>query len=234
MIKLGNGDGTFTDGAANPNPSYWGVASDTNGDGKLDLSVFSGGRTRSGPVVYSSAGNGDGTFIPGGSSPIVGTNAINQFIAGDFNNDGHSDYVSSWGATNNYLATSSWGGPIDWGVRTDLGGTWFASGDFDGNGSLDLVMVNGSNVYIARNSMGTPPLLGLVILDSTFVVGGSANVTGTVKLGGPAPVGGSLITLSSSSIAAFFTGSNTVTVPAGATSATFSIGTGSVATATPA
>ena len=235
LIKLGNGDGTFVDGQVVPGPSYWGVAVDGNGDGKMDLTVLTGGRTRSGPIVYTYTGNGDGTFIFGGNfGPLFGTYPVNQFVTADFNADGRPDFVTVWGATDNQNGgPAPWGGPIDWGLNMFIGGKWFAVGDFDRNGSPDVAMVDGTAVYVARNSMGNPALLGLVTLDSNFVVGGPSTVIGTVKLGGPAPAGGSVIALASDNPAAAFLPGTSVTIPAGATSATFTVATGAVAAATP-
>ncbi len=234
QIKLGNGDGTFVDGQVVPGPSYWGVAVDGNGDGKMDLIMLTGSRTRSGPIVYPYTGNGDGTFILSGNfGPVFGTYPVNQFVTADFNGDGRPDFVSVWGATDNQNGgPAPWGGPIDWGLNMFVGGKWFATGDFDRNGSPDVAMVDGSAVYIARNSMGNPPLLGLLTLDSNYVVGGPSTVNGTVKLGGPAPAGGFVIALASDNPAAILPNTS-VTIPAGANSATFTVATRAVAAATP-
>ena len=67
------------------------------------------------------------------------------------------------------------------------------------------------------------PVLASLTLSPTSVVGGLQSSTGTVKLSGPAPTGGSRVTLSSSSFAASVPSS--VTIPAGATSATFPVNT---------
>ena len=235
LIKLGKGDGTFVDGQVIPASSYQAVALDGNGDGKMDLTILTGGRTRSGPIVYTFTGNGDGTFVFGGTaSPVFGTYPVSQFVAADFNGDGRPDFVTAWGATDNQNGgPAPWGGPIDWGLNMFIANKWFAVGDFDRNGSQDLALVDGTAVYIARNSMGNPPLLGLIALDSSFVVGGTSTINGTVKLGGPAPAGGSVVALASNNPAAAFLLSTSVTIPAGATSATFTVTTGVVAAATP-
>jgi hypothetical protein len=72
----------------------------------------------------------------------------------------------------------------------------------------------------------TPPPLPTVsslTLDPTSVIGGTQSSTGTVTLSGPAPAGGAQVLLSSSNGAASVPSS--VTVPAGATSATFTVNT---------
>ncbi len=74
-----------------------------------------------------------------------------------------------------------------------------------------------------------PPTITSVILNPTSVVGGSSS-TGTVRLTGPAPTGGAVVTLSDNSSSAQ-TPVN-VTVAAGATSATFTVTTTPVTTTT--
>ena len=67
------------------------------------------------------------------------------------------------------------------------------------------------------------PTVSSLTLNPTSVVGGLGSSTGTVTLSGPAPAGGAQIALSSSNGAASVPAS--VTVPAGATSATFTVNT---------
>jgi hypothetical protein len=76
-----------------------------------------------------------------------------------------------------------------------------------------------------------PPVLSSVSLSPTTVTGGTSS-TGTVRLNGPAPAGGSQITLSDNSTSAA-TPAN-VTVAAGSTSATFTVTTTAVAATTSA
>ena len=68
------------------------------------------------------------------------------------------------------------------------------------------------------------PILSLLALNPTSVVGGLQSSTGTVTLSGPAPAGGAQVTLSSSNTAVASVPSS-ATVPAGATSATFTVTT---------
>lgn len=75
-----------------------------------------------------------------------------------------------------------------------------------------------------------PPILQSVALSPTTVVGGN-NVTGTVLLNSPAPSGGIQATLSTSNLVA--KPQPTVTVPAGQTSANFTVTTSAVANNTP-
>ena len=107
-------------------------------------------------------------------------------------------------------------------------------------------LINGTAVtlqVVATNIVGTGPASGssnavtptaaapaasAVALNPASVTGGTAS-TGTVTLTSAAPTGGAVVTLASSAAAATVPAS--VTVSAGATSATFSIGTASVTTA---
>ena len=73
-------------------------------------------------------------------------------------------------------------------------------------------------------------VLTTVALNPTLVVGGTSS-TGTVRLNGPAPAGGALVTLSSSNAAAAQVPAS-VTVAANATTATFTVTTSSVASNT--
>jgi hypothetical protein len=76
-----------------------------------------------------------------------------------------------------------------------------------------------------------PAVLSTLSLNPSTVVGGLQNSTGTVTLNGPAPAGGAQVTLSSSNPAAA-AGPASVPIPAGATSATFTVNTGIVVFAT--
>ena len=76
----------------------------------------------------------------------------------------------------------------------------------------------------------TTPALSSLTLNPSSVVG-STSSTGTVTLNGPAPVGGAVVTLSSNNTAAAQVPAS-ITVAANATTATFTITTGSVASNT--
>jgi hypothetical protein len=77
-----------------------------------------------------------------------------------------------------------------------------------------------------------PATLSSLSLNPTSVVGGTQSSTGTVKLSGAAPAGGARVTLSSSNGAASVPSS--VFIPAGATSATFTVNTSIVLVSTSA
>ena len=97
------------------------------------------------------------------------------------------------------------------------------------------VTISASYGGTTRNASLTvlPPAVSSLALSPTSVLGGPlGNSTGTVSLNAPAPAGGAQIALTSSSGAASVPSS--VTVPAGATQATFTINTELVLTTTDA
>src|SRR5207249_2594308 len=75
------------------------------------------------------------------------------------------------------------------------------------------------------------PTLSTLTLNPTGVTGGVQSSTGTVTLSGPALAGGAQVLLSSDNVAANVLSS--VTVAAGASSATFTVTTNAVTTSTP-
>jgi hypothetical protein len=75
------------------------------------------------------------------------------------------------------------------------------------------------------------PTLSSLTLNPPSVVGGTQSSTGTVTLTGAAPSGGAVVTLSSNNTTAARTPSS-VTIAAGATSATFTVSTSAVVTST--
>ena len=147
-VSLGNGDGTFRQPSGSPISlgSYLSAIAtcDFNGDGKLDLAVTDSG----GNAVMILLGNGDGTFaapttIPVGSKP-------DAIIAADFNNDGKVDLaVANYAdATITILLgngdgtfTPASGSPY----AVGRGPYQIAAADFNGDGKLDLAVVNGTD-----------------------------------------------------------------------------------------
>ena len=96
------------------------------------------------------------------------------------------------------------------------------------------VSLNDANpaVLIFELSSISPALsLSSLTLSPTSVIGGTQSSTGTVTLSGPAPSAGALVTLSSSNTAAARVPAS-VTVAAGATSATFTVSTSAVTAST--
>lgn len=240
-VFLGNGDGTFLampNVGSSPGPMAVG---DFNGDGKLDLAVsyfpFSFGDSG---YLSIYPGNGDGTF---GLFPFTtgGGNLLGVPVVADFNGDGKPDVALKYMSTSTISVMLGNGdGTLQSPILVETGNflsTNMAARDLDRNGSTDLVLANltGNDVVVLRNTMGKPPLLALTAMNPTTVVGGAASSKGTVFLGGPAPAAGAAVTLSSSNPSvAFFPHGPVVKIPAGASSANFSIGTGAVTSASSA
>ncbi len=171
QIFLGNGKGTFTNGAIyNTGVTPVFVASaDVNLDGNLDLVVADSGAATNTNAVGDSVsvflGNGDGTFIlPGGTRMdfAAGTTPT-SFVIADFNDDGIPDLlVTASGDNAAALMLGAGGGffntpPIEVPVGTTPDSV--ATADFNGDGLPDVAISNfGSNT-------------ATVILDSSSLIG---------------------------------------------------------------
>ena len=147
-ILLGNGDGTFAPAPGSPagvgSSPYALAVGDFNGDGRLDLAVAN----VSDNTVTVLLGNGDGTFSPAPGSPLaVGVSPL-SLAAGDFNGDGKLDLaVANFGdrtvsillGNGDGTFAAAPGSPIT--TQSGQGGPGFmASGDFNGDGKLDLAL----------------------------------------------------------------------------------------------
>jgi FG-GAP-like repeat len=243
---LGNGDGTFTVSTGQVLRGA-GFLADFNGDGIPDLTeqdVVSG-RFFVGLMAFGLPG---GTWAP---SFITSVTSDGPGVAADFGGDGKMDiYGNGWAPLNQANDNPPAPGGlflghgdgtftrVSYGLSQFFGAGFTAVGDLDGNGSPDLVLTgsdaNGElGVQVALNTFGHPPLVARLTASAAFTVGGGPAVTGTVSLGGPAPAGGALITLSSSSPSVTFPNGKTVTVPAGSRSATFTMATSAVVASAP-
>jgi hypothetical protein len=159
QVALGNGDGTLGSFASYPGANGYGIAAnDFNGDGNADVAVVDDGGN-----VYLYLGLGNGTFQPAGVSTSVGY-AIDM-IATDFNGNGKLDLavVSPGGYGNGYA--SRIGVLLGNGDGTFQPVTVVAPGkvyswapvaaDFDGDGTMDLGVVNRGTPFLGVGSVGT-------------------------------------------------------------------------------
>jgi uncharacterized protein (TIGR03437 family) len=131
------------------------ILTDFNGDGNLDIIQGMGDARGFGAGYYSYnidilLGNGDGTFQGAASRTIPGTQTVSTFLAaGDFNGDGKIDAIlnDKFGG-NLYLFAGSGQGAFQAPVTisalsaggTQTGPSGAVSGDFNGDGKLDLAV----------------------------------------------------------------------------------------------
>jgi len=161
-VLLGSGDGSF---GLPSNPSagalpMWVAIADFNSDGKLDLAVAS----HDSDSVSILMGDGNGGFgtaasFPAGTSP----SGPQSLAVGDFNRDGKPDIAVTCGTSKELsilinTATPGFGPSFasagNLPVGSGLGPRGVSTGDFNGDGRLDLAIadfgdgVNASNVVI--------------------------------------------------------------------------------------
>ena len=145
-VLLGNGDGTFQaprDYLTGFDPQAV-VAADVNGDGQLDLITANWGNDS----ITVLRGNGDGTFLTVASSPAG--ERPSSAVAGEFTHDGRLDLAVAELGIADANEPSSVSILADQGngafqiVNTfpvGLGNLHFVTGDFNGDGNLDLAVI---------------------------------------------------------------------------------------------
>lgn len=224
QILLGKGDGTFSTGtliniSGEQRPV---VATDLNGDGKLDL-VMSSSHVlcQSGPPTVCQAygditvflGNGDGTFQNGQS--VVGSGTVSvpsggrgaprfDFVIGDFNGDGKLDlayhlYVGSTGVSGALLGKGD--GSFSTSVETVPPGTLtqITSQDLNGDKLADLIAIGtANNVEVWLNTSSSSgadlDLPSPMVSAGPYVVGTNVTFTANVVNQGPQGATGVIFT----------------------------------------
>jgi hypothetical protein len=162
-ILLGNGDGTFAQGVSLITGTTSGsiVAGDFNADGKLDLAVIEGFDHPDSDVRVF-LGNGDGSFQDGVVYASA-TDLYGQLAAADVNGDGRIDLILEVGCCGTHESDvavllgngdGSFQAPVFYPVSTGV--QFVAAGDFNGDGSTDLVSSNGEDPYALSVLLQTP------------------------------------------------------------------------------
>jgi hypothetical protein len=179
QVMLGAGDGTFPiptnqsqfyTAPTGNSPSNGLVVGDFNGDGKVDVAVAA---DRTHKTIQVLLGNGDGTLQTAISTPVlvggVVTQGVQGFIAADFNGDGKLDLAMISDPDNlndeNVISVLLGNGDGTFHAPVQLpalpfGSAWLLkSGDFDGDGIVDLLVAGfdqgGPLVLLRGNGDGT-------------------------------------------------------------------------------
>jgi hypothetical protein len=193
-ILLGNGNGTFKSAvsyATGASPQFI-TTSDLNADGKLDLAVATFDTAVS--VLF---GNGDGSFRAAAGVPNGGEAQL-AITSGDFNSDGIVDLAAANGGNNNVTVLLGNGGP---GLgKLQPAGTYAAgtnpystaSGDFNGDGRLDLVVANSNSSTLGvllGNGNGTfAAAVNYAAISAFGVISADFNGDGKLDLAAPSYV----------------------------------------------
>jgi len=141
-VILGNGDGTFQapiNFTPTHAPSAIGIG-DFNHDGKLDIAIGEQDFTLSQVEIF--LGNGDGTFLQGGS--FATSVQPQSIVAADFRNNGKIDLAvaCSQGAGISVLLGNG-DGTFQNAVTYDTPSAfWVTAADLNGDGKIDLAVAN--------------------------------------------------------------------------------------------
>jgi len=204
-VLLGNGDGTFVFSGSFPlsEQEIDAVASDLDGDGKLDILTLTYNGGKSAHYVSVLKGNGDGTFQPQVRYPKLATVA-QHLAAADLNADGAPDVVvagfqlhSGDGQLTVLLGKGN--GKLGKAVTYDSGGTGSLSvtiADLNGDGRPDLIApdfwTNDVAILLNIGPYPTSALLTSSLNPSTQ--GQAVTFTATVGSAGGAPADGEIVT----------------------------------------
>jgi hypothetical protein len=197
-VALGNGDGTFQPpvaivGGLVESPGDL-VVADFNKDGNLDIALRTCCNVPS--TLSILLGKGDGTFQPPTFTGSQNNTVYNGVTVGDFNQDGNLDVVTNYvnppaSGISVLLGNGdgSFQAPMNFSLSPFPGGVLLV-GDFNGDGELDIAMLNSSDASteigaLLGNGDGTfqPLVLGFSSSGEIFVRNVSvADVNGDGKL----------------------------------------------------
>jgi len=149
-IVLGNGNGKFQN-AKQVAPAGSSVRiGDLNGDGILDLAIFTNGS------INILLGNGNGTFQSG---KTYGSGFVGQWTLRDLNGDGTLDILAITGTGFGILLGNGDGTFQPQVNYPASGASYLAAADFNGDGKLDLaISSNPFGVLVVLNTAGAPTL----------------------------------------------------------------------------
>src|SRR5260370_31026374 len=177
-------------------------------------------------------GNGYGTFQTAQNFTV----GYNPAYVAVFNGNGRPDLAVANYRFNTVSVLPGNGdgtfqAPLSFAVGT--GPTSIGVGDLNGDGQQDLAITNydETTVTLLLSKGSSAVTLSSLILNPATVTGGNSSV-GTVTLSAPAPSGGAVVSLSSSNPPVASVPAS-VTVPAGATSASFTATTTAATISTP-
>jgi hypothetical protein len=177
-----------------------------------------------------------GSFVLGGEALRLVTLEVGQSANRFFNGSGGA-LPYRWTTTGTL--------PPGWSVIQDnpagpdarLGGTLTAAGTYvftltltDARGSTVSHQIT-ANVSDGTTLPGTTGVTSIALNASSLTGGGST--TGTVTLGAPAPAGGAFVSLTSDNRTVANVPNDSITIPAGATTGTFTVDTTAVTASTP-
>jgi hypothetical protein len=175
LVSAGRGDGTFGFGIFSPITGQPRGIADFDRDGNPDLYLRTAG------AAYTiMRGAGDGTF--NFAAPVSGT-APDLLTAGDFNGDTFADLVAFTASTNvlAFYAGNGAGGlasAVSFPVNFSGNATDVATGDFDGDGKLDVLLAGDQQSAIAWNGGGSFTGLSLPLLPGKAAAAGDVNGDG--------------------------------------------------------
>jgi len=166
-VLPGNGNGTF--GAPIQTQTSYvvdaAVAGDFNKDGKPDLLATINGIPNCGSGSQFLQGNGNGTFTAGTINCLGGGAFSNAPVAADFNADGNLDVIIPYSAGNFELGPALLQGngngtftPTEF-YYTGTGAVGAAVADFNGDGMLDVALLNkGNSTFVSLLLNSTQPV----------------------------------------------------------------------------
>jgi hypothetical protein len=164
-IWLGNGDGTFTLAASQPDVTLVEpdsvIAGDFTGDGNLDLAIVDPSST----ALTILKGNGDGTFTQVSGEPSL-PQSSNLVGMADFNGDGKVDLAYSTAPNIITLFLGNGDGTFQAGLSETVDNGQFGGGgvgDFNGDGRLDLAIANSSDTFFILRQKVPPPSVSVTL-----------------------------------------------------------------------